>query len=195
MRPGPSLRVWFPRTALLLAVLPLACGPPSAVEELRKEILFYPWPHGGSLSHDPPRVAELNADKLHSLKEIEDFDGTLEEWVARTDPVQRIRVGPGDFALGGSIFFYYLASLRRPAVSPQLQIQITRTGPDGAASLDHMAQDPSSPNRLAQSGGVLFSMVGLGAGEHRLTVEVLDGDVVAARGELLLEYDPGPGGA
>ena len=92
MRPGPSLRVWLPRTALLLAALPLACGPHSAVEDLRKQILFYRWPHGGSLSHDPPRVAELNADKLHSLKEIEDFDGTLEEWVARTDPVQRIRV-------------------------------------------------------------------------------------------------------
>lgn len=177
--------------AALLWLLAVACGPDPAVEELRKGVLFYPWTHGSTLSETPQRVAEITQERVRTLREIEDFAGTLDEWRSRTGPVDRIHVGPDDYALNRNIFFYCLASLERPAVAQDLLVRITRTAPDGSETTDLVTQLTAQINRRAQSAGILYSMAELPAGEHRLHVEVLDGEDVAASGDLWVDYDPG----
>jgi len=175
----------------LLWLLALACGRGPAVEELSSEVLFYPWTHGATLSETPQRVAEITQEQLRTLREIEDFAGTLAEWRLRTGPVDRLQVGRHDYALDRNIFFYCLASLKRPAVAQDLLVRITRTGPDGTEILDLITQAAAQINRKAQSAGILYSMAGLARGEHRLHLEMLDGDDVAASGDLWVDYDPG----
>ncbi len=136
-------------------------------------------------------VAEITQERVRTLREIEDFAGTLDEWRSRTGPVDRIHVGPDDYALNRNIFFYCLASLQRPAVAEDLLVRITRTAPDGSETTDLITQATAQINRRAQSAGILYSMAGLAPGEHRLHVEVLDGGDVAASGDLWVDYDPG----
>jgi hypothetical protein len=178
--------------ASFLALLSTACGPGRAVEDLEGGVLFYAWTHGDSLSDQPEQVAEQRRRQLRSLREIEDFAGTLDEWIARSGPVERVHVGPDDYALGHNLFFYYLASLRHPAVAEALELRITRTGPDGVETLDLATQETAQVNRAAQSGGLLYSMAGLAAGFHKLHLEVLDGEEVVASGDLWVEHAPGP---
>jgi hypothetical protein len=161
------------------------------VEELRKGVLFYSWTHGSTLSESPERVAEITRERVRTLREIEDFAGTLAEWRSRTGPVDRIHVGRDDYALDRNIFFYCLASLQRPALAEDLLLRVTRTAPDGSETTDLITQAVAQVNRTAQSAGILYSMAGLAPGEHRLHVEVLDGEEVAASGDLWVDYQPG----
>ncbi len=161
------------------------------MEELRTGVLFYPWTHGSTLSESPQRVAEITQERVRTLREIEDFTGTLDEWRSRTGSVDRLQVGRVDYALNRNIFFYCLASLQRPAVTEDLLVRITRTAPDGSETTDLITQATAQINRSAQSAGILYSMAELPAGEHRLHVEVLDGEDVAASGDLWVDYDPG----
>lgn len=168
-----------------------ACGPSSAADELQGGVLFYEWPHGSTLTDQPERVAAAREEKVRALQELEDFTGGLRDWRLRTGPVERLQIGPDDFVLDDQIFFYFLASLRRPAVSPKLTVQILRRGPDGEETLDHEERRTSRMNRRVHSGGLLYSMRGLAAGEHRLRVELRDGDTVAAGADLTIDYHPG----
>ena len=170
----------------------VACGPRRAEEALRGKVLFYPWSHGASLSGDPERVAAIRSRKNRSLLEVEDFVGTLPEWTTRTVPVERIRIGPEDFVLDKNIFFHYLAALADPAVGDQLRVRISRLGPDGTERVDLTTTESARIQRRVQSGGMLYSMAGLSPGDHRLRFELLDGERVAASGDLWVEYHPGP---
>lgn len=192
-RASRQANVWVlaKSAATLLCLLVLACGGRPAVEELREGVLFYPWTHGSTLSGSPERVAEITRTQLRALREIEDFAGTLDEWRSRSGSVERLQVGRDDYALDRNIFFYCLASLERPAVAENLQLRITRKGPDGTEIMDLVTQAEAQMNRRAQSAGILYSMAGLAPGEHRLHVEVLDGDDVAASGDLWVDYHPG----
>ena len=192
MRRGNILPAAAVLGSVLLALLPMACGLGRAVEDLEGGILFYAWTHGNSLSDEPERVTEQRRRQLRSLREIEDFAGNLDEWISRSGPVERVRVGPDDYALGLNLYFYYLASLRRPAIAEALELRITRTGPDGVETLDLVTRESAQVNRSAQSGGLLYSMAGLAAGSHKLHLEVLDGDEVVASGDLWVDYAPGP---
>ena len=161
------------------------------MEELRRGVLFYPWTHGSTLSESPQRVAEITRERVRTLREIEDFAGTLDEWRSRTGSVDRLHVGRGDYALNRNIFFYCLASLQRPDVTEDILERITSTAPDGTDTTDLKSPLTAQINRSAQSAGILYSMAGLAPGEHRLHVEVLDGGDVAATGDLWVDYDPG----
>lgn len=169
-----------------------ACGPGTAVEALEGSLLFYRWPHGAGLRSD--EVARLRAEEVRSLWEIEEFRGSLADWEERTGPIRRLRIGPEDFVYGSHFFVYYLACLREPAFAPTLELRIQRQGPDGVPVWDHVEFPESRMNRRAQAGGVLFSMHGMPAGEHRLHFEIVDRDRVAAAGDLLVDYEPGPAG-
>lgn len=172
-----------------LLLLLVSCGPTRALEQLRGHVLFYPWTHGSGLP--PEDVARLREEKVRSLREIEDFAGTLAAWDERTHPVERLRIGPDDLVLSSHLFVYYLASLKHPAAAPKLMLRVQRLGPDGQEVWDHQESPVSWMNRHAQAGGLLFSMYGLAPGEHRLHLEFRDRDRVAASGEIWIDYHPG----
>ena len=183
--------------ALVSAVIPLllviACSsePQTATEELRGKVLFYEWPHGGTLTDQPDRVAAIRAEKVRSLQELEDFSGTLEEWRRRTGPVERIRVGADEFVIDERIFFYFVTSLQEPAASPRLIARIMVQGPDGNEILGHEERRSARMNKHVQMGGLLFSMQGLEFGEQLLRLEMLDGESVVAQSVLVVDFHPG----
>ena len=167
------------------------CAPGRAVDDLRGKILFYPWTHGATLSDTPEQVATIRGARVRSLREIEEFAGTLAQWVARTEPMDRLEIDADDFVLGQQVFFYYLASLEKPARATRLEIHVTRIDPDEAETFELRTPAEATMNRHAQSGGVLYSLADLAAGEYQLRVEVRDADRLAAAGTLRIDYRGG----
>lgn len=178
--------------AVALLFLAPGCGSQRAADQLAGGVLFYPWTHGANL--DSEQVAAIREERVRDLEEIEDFAGTLEDWRARTEPVESLHISPADFVYGSHFFVYYLAVLDEPAVSPRLEVRIQRTDPSGEKVWDHLEFIDSRKNRRVHPGGLLFSMHGLAAGTHRLRFEFVDGGRLGAAGELEVDFDPGPPG-